>query len=312
MPGEFWYVLGGLAVLAALCMICVIRRRKLLKRIKERGSDEKLREIDRELLGAGFAYDYNQDIFYGRMDAWQRDAGYCKIYDEAAYMAGMEYDCEPITFTYGEKRWLIEFWKGQYGMCTGAEVGIFCTQEEDIFVPGEFQGTFYKSVSDEDRLYIAYYLKRRGEVLCYQKGLHWRLSAFKLGMFSEPSELTMDIKITFPDAGMCEAFQEALFEAGYTQSEIVAGYRTMFVKFRQPHTRQPVTRTVEGARVTQRHNRLYVRAYRYLTRNYSWTPDKLCYLKAFLPNVFRTVIRLGQGRERYREYANIRFYQNGE
>ena len=197
-------------------------------------------------------------------------------------------------------------------MCTGAEVGIFCTQEEDIFVPGEFQGTFYKSVSDEDRLYIAYYLKRRGEVLCYQKGLHWRLSAFKLGMFSEPSELTMDIKITFPDAGMCEAFQEALFEAGYTQSEIVAGYRTMFVKFRQPHTRQPVTRTVEGARVTQRHNRLYVRAYRYLTRNYSWTPDKLCYLKAFLPNVFRTVIRLGQGRERYREYANIRFYQNGE
>lgn len=105
MPREFWYVSGGLVVLAALWIICVVRRRKLLRKIKERGSDEKLRELDRELLGVGFAYDYNQDIFYGRMDAWQREAGYCKIYDEAAYMAGMEYDCEPITFTYGEKRW---------------------------------------------------------------------------------------------------------------------------------------------------------------------------------------------------------------
>ena len=30
-------------------------------------------------------------------------------------------DCEPIYFSYGGKRWLIELWKGQYALTTGAE-----------------------------------------------------------------------------------------------------------------------------------------------------------------------------------------------
>jgi len=45
------------------------------------------------------------------------------LYDEAAAPLGMIVDCEPIHFEYKGKRWLIQFWKGQYDLPTGAEVG---------------------------------------------------------------------------------------------------------------------------------------------------------------------------------------------
>ena len=68
--------------------------------------------LDKGIEIAGYGYDSEQDIFYCNMDAWQRNMGYSRLYDEATAPLGMILDCEPIYFKYGGKRWLVELWKG--------------------------------------------------------------------------------------------------------------------------------------------------------------------------------------------------------
>ena len=63
-------------------------------------------------------------------------------------------DCEPVEFSYGGKRWLIELWKGQYGITTGGEIGIYNTKREDIDHE-KFKGTFYENIQDDERLLLS-------------------------------------------------------------------------------------------------------------------------------------------------------------
>lgn len=65
---------------------------------------------------AGFLYDPDQGIIYSRLDAVQRDFGYAYGYDAAAVGMTALIDCEPIFFDYAGKHWMIELWKGQYGL----------------------------------------------------------------------------------------------------------------------------------------------------------------------------------------------------
>src|SRR3954453_3455004 len=70
---------------------------------------------------AGFTYDPAQDIILSRMDPLQRKFGYAFGYDASALAMSMVIDCEPIFFYHG-KHWMIELWKGQYGLETGSLV----------------------------------------------------------------------------------------------------------------------------------------------------------------------------------------------
>ena len=38
---------------------------------------------------------------------------------------GMVFDCEPLYFSCNGKSYLLELWKGQYGMSTGAGIGFY-------------------------------------------------------------------------------------------------------------------------------------------------------------------------------------------
>ena len=75
------------------------------------------------VYAAGFLYNPDQDIIYSRMDALQRSFGYAFGYDAAALGMNADLDCEPIFFDYDGKHWMIELWKGQYGLETDAKSG---------------------------------------------------------------------------------------------------------------------------------------------------------------------------------------------
>ena len=77
------------------------------------------------VYAAGFLYDPDQDIIYTRMDALQRGFGYAFGYDAAALGINAVLDCEPIFFDYDGRHWMIELWKGQYGLETGCEIGVY-------------------------------------------------------------------------------------------------------------------------------------------------------------------------------------------
>ena len=87
----------------------------IFKRLKSKTSIDfnmikDLETFNEFLKPYGYIYDPHRDIFYTHINAWQRDMGYTRLYDEAAAPTSMIIDCEPIYFEYNNKRWLIEFW----------------------------------------------------------------------------------------------------------------------------------------------------------------------------------------------------------
>ncbi|KUO64994.1 MAG: hypothetical protein APF84_07065 [Gracilibacter sp. BRH_c7a] len=219
---------------------------------------------------AGYAHDPNQDIFYSTMDSWQRDVGFCHLYDEAASPLSMIIDCEPVYFEYDGEKWLIEFWKGQYGMVTGGEIGVY-TGGIDVKILGIYNDTFYNCASEDNLLEMSYTLKKNGSILFAREGTHWWLTGFKLGEFSEPSELSMDISITLKDEIMRDAFLGGFRSAGYSDNEYTVVGNTVNFTFDIPRTQQPRTRTKVTDWMIQRKNELLCNIYQsniYPRKNY--------------------------------------------
>lgn len=67
---------------------------------------------------AGFEYYPRLDIICSTYNNAQRMAGYCKAYDNTAMAILAVIDCEQVYFHYGGKEWMLELWKGQYGIET--------------------------------------------------------------------------------------------------------------------------------------------------------------------------------------------------
>ncbi len=257
---------------------------------------------------AGYAYNPEKDIFFSTMEAWQRKMGYCRLYDEAAAPLEMIIDCEPIYFTYGGKRWLIEFWKGQYGMTTGCEVGIYTTAWPDLNIPQVFNGTFYKCASDRDRLYLQFSLKKNGEKLLSRKQKHWWLTGFKLGEFSNPSELVLDVYVTFKNKQMRNAFLTSLIETGYTDEEYEISGRTVAIRFDQPHTKQPYSRSPQTDMLVQKRNKTFCDQYNFITKSYSNVADKIMAVKEQSPELYKEILNIGKTLTLFDTYTKIKHY----
>jgi len=221
------------------------------------------------VFDVGFEYVPVQDIIVSRHDAWQRAVGFTWAYDVACPALQMIIDCEPVYFTYGNKNWMIELWKGQYGLETGGEIGIYNQPAASLpgptaktffdalraVVPDGVAGAaeraqeslaFYRCASDPEMLEMSYALKRDGKTL-FTRGPepHWWLTGFKWGEFTrDTTRLTMDAEITFRDSGMLEAFAAALGKLGYRDIHVKAPLTVAFT-FARPFTTQPPTRFPE-------------------------------------------------------------------
>jgi hypothetical protein len=271
-------------------------------------NQEQLEALNRDLKPFGFAYDETQDIFYSLMDSWQRKFGYFRLYDEACATFSMIIDCEPIYFRYKGLKWMIEFWKGQYGMTTGGEVGIYYSSGPDLNIPGVFNGTFYNCVKDEHRINMSFAFHKNGELMFTRSDYHWWLTGFKLAEFSHPAELTMDIILDLYNREMAEAFVDGLIEAGYSESEYAIRGRRVFVHFDKPHTQQPFTRNSITEYLMQRNNKSFCDAYNYLTESYVNTLDKLAYVKLKSPHMYNQIVRMGKPQQIFDAYDSAKGY----
>lgn len=271
---------------------------------------ERIAELNEELKPFGFAYEPYQDIFYSIMNPWQRELGYCRLYDEASAALSMIIDCEPITFEYDGRKYLIEFWKGQYGMNTGGEVGIYYTTGPNLNVPGIFNGTFYNCVKDEDCINMSFAFRKKGNLLFTRSGYHWWLTGFKLGEFSKPSELSMDIVLDLYDRRMAYTFVNALIKAGYKENEYSIQGRRVNIHYEKPHTSQPITRTAFTDFIMQRNNEAFCNSYNSLTEEYTDTLDKLELLRQKSPGMYNQILSLGKPKAVYEGYNSIKEHLN--
>ena len=205
---------------------------------------------------AGFAYSSEKDIFYSTRNAWQKNFGYTHFYDVMAPVFRMIIDTEPIRFFYSNKNWLITFWKGQYGIVTGAEIGIYATSEKKVN-----KRTVYLPVLDDEMLDMDLILYKNGKVITKVRAKHWWLAVFKLGMFSRPKDLVMDLNLTFPNKDMLDAFLESFKKLGYKDKDYKVIDNSFCFKYVKPYTRKVWTRMWPSDYIRQYFNKKNVNLY---------------------------------------------------
>ena len=204
---------------------------------------------------AGFSFNSEKSIFYSTRNAWQKKFGYCHFYDVAAPIFQMIIDTEPVRFSYNNKNYLLTFWKGQYGIVTGAEIGIYTNTNSFVF-----KNSLYMP-NDEDMLDMGFTLYRNGKEVTNVNAKHWWLAIFKIGLFSNPKDLTMDIKLKFKNEEMLNAFLEAFKKIGYKENEYNIEDNIFYFTFKRPKTRKVWTRNILADSIRQKINKRNVKLY---------------------------------------------------
>jgi len=307
-------VAGGLIVdlsIVGLFTIFVYLSYRIVRNLYPRKGatvPEEDREFYKLLNDAGYELDESQGIFYSKMNAWQRKFGYCRLYDEAMAPLGMIIDSDYVQFEYAGKRWLIEFWKGQYYLNTGCEIGVYYTDEPDLAIPNLFNGTFYKCVDNANRLEMAYTLFKNGRELFHREEKHWWLTGFLPGEFSEPWELSVRFRVTFKDADMCGSFLRGLRKIGYQPHDFVTNGITVEFMFERTHTPQPLTRTEETDWIIQRNNERICNRFQEVTGRCPTWPEKLKAIREEEPFLYEAVINVGKTRQIFKVFDKLKKY----
>ena len=284
--------------------ILLYKRHKKLQSMRKWLAESTVEERERYINGAlgesGFLYDGRQDIFYAAKEPWQKKYGYSRIYDEAAALTGMIIDCEPIYFDYDGRRWMLELWKGQYGMSLGGEIGLYQSMRGD--------GSLFHGVEEEDFIGMHMELYAGGRHLLGRREEHWWLTGFAVGKSGSPENMQMAVSLTFLNRLMCRSFVDGLRRAGYRPGEYqVQGERVRFW-FAIPHTHQPSTRgpVMDRIRLWWFHSLCHL--FEWYTRKYQTSAEKLIYLQIKAPWLFAIAIRMAKGKElfeRNRNYEGI-------
>lgn len=258
--------------------------------------DEKCSELNYLIEPFGYHYDTCQDIFTSTQDAWQKEFGYTGLYDELAHHFNMVFDSEPIYFNYNNKTWLLEFWKGQYGINTGGEIGIYYS--ETIVPKEEWKNALFYGVSKEDMLEFSIRLYHKENSLVQYSNRHWWLTVFCMGKYSRPKDLSMEISITFPDCEMMNAFVGSLIDHGYSPCDLyICGLQVSFVFRSSNKCYYSLFKKINRA-FAQWKNRWFCRIYLFFTRPFSTSLDRLLYLYFYLPFAFRRMIQIRRFKKR--------------
>ena len=257
-----------------------------------RSRAEKEELLNRLIFPYGFAYDAESDTFFGREDGWQKEYGYHPFYDKSALAMGMVIDCEPIVFSCREKEYMIELWKGQYGICAGGEIGFY--QKEG----GNFRAMDKSEIPSTETE-----LLHGEEILFCRSDRSWWVTGFCLGRFCPPVELEMSVSFYFIDYCMAESFAKAVEEKGYPGYTWwrYGNHITLF--FDRPYSRQPVLRQSVRYRLWLFKLRWFCRIFSWFTGNYDNSGDKILYLSEKLPWLFRLALRFGERRMHFEQKA---------
>lgn len=293
------YIAISILLLAAVLFLFLfpLRKRKILCKIYSMSYPCKCFLLNELVEPFGYSYDPDQDIFTNTKDAWQKSFGYRSLYDNLAPFFGMVFDCQPVYFDYEGRTWRIEFWKGQYGINTGAEIGVY--HADTIIPPSERDRAYFASASEEESPEMILKLYHRGRRIGIENGREWWLTIFSLGRFSRPEDLSLRISIRFPDFEMRNAFVDALYEAGYPVDSLhlCMCVTEVSLSFCSVQRRMSVLKRLHRCYV-QWKNRLFCRLYCFVTRPFDCTEDKLLYLYYYLPFAFRHMLRCRRYRRR--------------
>jgi len=117
-----------------------------------------------------------------------------------------------MPFYFEGKQWMIWIWKGQYGITTGAEIGLYVYSKTfTATVSGKtYSQKWYRCAYDSERISMSFTLYKNGKkVFSRSDKEHWWLTGFKPNMLSSAKSLSMYITLGFKNINMAKAFCSA-------------------------------------------------------------------------------------------------------
>lgn len=278
-------------VVSATC-----RKRWAIKKVCSMNCCDKCELFNSLIEPFGYCYDPSQDIISSRNDAWQREAGYTALFDRAAPFLNMVFDYLPIYFTYEGRTWLIELWKGQYGINTGAEVGVYYADR--ILTDEELSTAHFQCVEDKDMLPVSLLLIKENSLLARVAKKTWWLTVFCMGLFSRPSSLFLNVSICFPDYDMLHSFLNALYQTGFSKQSIqICGLKISFGFEGSGECSYCFWQRIIRS-WAQFWNRILCKIFLLITRYFTLTIDRMLYLYYLLPFAFRRMLHPRKYRKR--------------
>lgn len=282
------FILLFLALLGCIFFHC--RRKKIICKVSGMDCCTKCSLLDELVYPFGYRFHCDCGFFSSTVDAPQKQAGYTWLYDYMAPRFQMVFDALPVYFDYQGRTWLIEFWKGQYGINTGAEIGIY---HADTVIPEkDYKTTWFSCADKNEMLDCSFCLCNRENECIRNAERHWWLTAFLVGYFSKPADLSMEACIRFPGREMLFAFVEGLKQAGCREDEIAVNGLSVCFVFCENANRHFNLLTRFWRRFSQWKNKLFCKLYRWVTRPFVCTEDRILYLYFYLPSAFRRLLRL--------------------
>lgn len=167
----------------------------------------------------------------------KRSVGYNKATASSAAIPDSYLDTLRVYFTYNNKDWLIEFWKGEYGkMHVGGEVGIYTNATPSSTGTAPLDASIgetkvFNAAGHDDRLNCSVqlwqYVKSTNpepiSIASTSMKVCQRNYGLKEGVIENPnnrSTIVMSAKIEFPTLDMMELFINALEEKGFSYGSV--------------------------------------------------------------------------------------------
>lgn len=177
--------------------------------------------VKRQVLS--YKYSYVDDFYYTNdKECWQYNFGFGKIYDIASPYILLEYDYVRVFFTYEDKDWMLQMWKGQYGMVFyGGEIGIYTRKHSE---DGVGPWAMYACPAEENWLKMEMTLWHQElngswtREFSRDYDYYWWCTGFKNGHLrqQEPAdELRLTGRITFKSEEMAKIVADGLTECGF-------------------------------------------------------------------------------------------------
>lgn len=283
-------------ILLIFLIIFHFKRKCIIQKICCMTIHEKCHVLNTMIEPMGFRYLPRQDIFTSTHDAWQRNLGYHSLYNKNAAHFNMVFDYQPIYFNYYGRTWMIQLWKGQYGINTGCEIGVYYADR--ILPENQFDTTLFQAVADDDMLDLSMCLTRNGKPLFHISERHWWLTGFSMGIFSWPDQLEMEVTITFPNNSMMDSFLSGLMKHSYSKRDFeICGLTVAF------HMHPFLTRKSwfhqSAIHFSQWKNLWLCRIFLFATRHFCLSLDRLLYLYYFVPAAFRKAMHIRGYKRKY-------------
>lgn len=166
--------------------------------------------VDSKGLGlVGFAFDAKNNVFYATGQGWQRTMGYTELYDRFAPVGFMPIETIRIKFNYDNKQWMVQLWKGFYGLVlAGCETGFYNRPgdtPEDYDTYNVVSEDYYQEISCEFHYALSSFSRTSKT---------WWLTGFSPAVQISPSttipRMRVENTIRFTDKGLMNAFIQGL------------------------------------------------------------------------------------------------------